>query len=218
MFDYSTSEGFKYARILLRDFLASDFFENPNNLEELVLTEDELRSLFNTRLFKQFLIQRESDYTTLASFLAEVSYNYEGGFGTLFDINAGKYEVVSAFDEYSSTEPIVVTEFTDPLFFKEDTSVVQARIGKITSICGKQKDMYPILMPKRVLYGDSDAIKGLTLDKADTIFYFNEVNLNTMLLLLRHSMEHGTRFVTGVVTNVFDSTCNEKFATLDETI
>ena len=90
MFSYTNKNGFDYACKLLSDYLASDYFENVNGVTELRLSEDELKDLFKTKSFKEFLIQREMDYSLLASHLADISYDYEEGFGSLCRISIYK--------------------------------------------------------------------------------------------------------------------------------
>ena len=219
MFSYTNEKGFEYACKLLSDYLASDYFENRNGVTELRLSEDELKELFKTRSFKEFLIQREKDYSLLSSHLADISYDYEEGFGNILDINPGRYEVVSAFDSFYNSEALVVTPYGDEIFFKShDVGVVEGRIELMGIIEKNQSLYYPVLRTNEFVKGKAHEYPKLTLGSFDTLFYVHDTELHRMLALLRFALENDKKLVCGVVTNVFDKNVDGKFQQMDEMI
>jgi len=219
MFSYTNEKGFNYACKLLSDYLASDYFENCDGVAELRLSEDELKDFFKTRSFKEFMIQRENDYSLLSSHLANISYDYEEGFGNILDINPGRYEVVSAFDSFYNAEALVVTSYADESFFKShDVGVVDGRI-ELMGIIDKSKTIYrPVLRTNDFVKGQAHEYPKLTLSSFDTLFYVHDIELHRMLSLLRYSLENDKKLVCGVVTNVFDKNASKKFEQMDEII
>ena len=219
MFSYTNKNGFDYACKLLSDYLASDYFENVNGVTELRLSEDELKDLFKTKSFKEFLIQREMDYSLLSSHLADISYDYEEGFGNILDINPGRYEAVSAFDSFYNAESLVATTYADESLFKcHDVGVVEGKIDLMGIIERSKKIYYPVLRTKSFIKGKAHEYPKLTLASFDTLFYVHDTELYRMLSLLRFALESDKKLVCGVVTNVFDKHASEKFEEMDEMI
>lgn len=210
MFEYKTESGLLYASKLLNGFVNSDFYDGEHK-DELILNGEELSAFFNRKVFKDFLVQRERDYSLAASFLAEVSYQYDEGFGSTLDIHAGEFDAASLFDSYFNMEPYILTPYSVPSYFEleEEDSLVNGTIEVLKILQNSKSLMVP--------YIKSDK-SGFKISNFDTIMYLNDVEVYRLLSLYRYALEKNKRFVGGIITNIYDRNIHTKIEMMNNII
>lgn len=208
MFEYSNEKGLLYVIKLVGLYLGTDFNTLELQDNKIVLEDEDLKRVISSKSFKDFCVQRQRDYALVSTILADMSYNYEFGFGKTLDIDASIFDSTSLLDDFNQSEPIILTRYNDPLFFSHDVETYDGEIEYLRSISKEETKIHPYIVsnPK------------LSLSDIDTIFYLNDVDYKQALVLLRHCIEKGTFFVSGVVTNVYDRFAKERISTYEQIV